>query len=110
MQGHFTPRVHRLTAPLLSHITQHTKATRNSSHAYWCYLVANTCSGSSSLYHTTAIMPSNPQNPMTRADAARIQSHTAKQNDGKVPAGSFAARAQVGARGHDTCVQVFMFI
>lgn len=31
--------------------------------------------------------------PMTKAAAARIQSATAKANDGKVPKGSFAATA-----------------
>jgi hypothetical protein len=34
---------------------------------------------------------------MTKADAARIQSATAKQNDGKVSKGSFASRAQSAA-------------
>lgn len=33
-------------------------------------------------------------NSMTPEDARRIQSSTAKQNGGKVPKGSFAARAQ----------------
>jgi hypothetical protein len=32
--------------------------------------------------------------PMTQADAARIQSATAQQNGGQVPAKSFSARAQ----------------
>lgn len=35
--------------------------------------------------------------PMTPADASRIQSAAAKANGGKVPAGSFAARAQSAA-------------
>lgn len=32
--------------------------------------------------------------PMTKSDAARIQSATAQQNGGQVPAKSFGARAQ----------------
>lgn len=36
---------------------------------------------------------SNAKIPMTRAAAARIQSATAKANGGKVPKGSFAAKA-----------------
>jgi len=35
--------------------------------------------------------------PMTTADAARIQSATAKQSGGEVPANSFNARAQRAA-------------
>lgn len=35
--------------------------------------------------------------PMSKAAAARIQSATAKSNDGVVPKGSFAARAQSAA-------------
>lgn len=35
--------------------------------------------------------------PMTKEAAARIQSSTAQQNDGQVPKGSFAARAQSAA-------------
>jgi hypothetical protein len=32
--------------------------------------------------------------PMTQKDASRIQSSTAKQNEGKTPPNSFASRAQ----------------
>lgn len=35
--------------------------------------------------------------PMTKSDAARIQSGAARTNDGVVPKGSFAARAQSAA-------------
>lgn len=35
--------------------------------------------------------------PMTKEASARIQSATAKANNGKVPAGSFSARAQSAA-------------
>lgn len=35
--------------------------------------------------------------PMTKADASRIQSATAKNHGGKIPKGSFAARAQAVA-------------
>ena len=38
-----------------------------------------------------------PKNPMTKEDAARIQSSYAKQHDGKVDRGSFPARAQAAA-------------
>lgn len=38
-----------------------------------------------------------PVTPMTPEAAARIQSVTAKANGGKVPADSFAARAQSSA-------------
>lgn len=44
--------------------------------------------------------PSAPRNPMTPAAASRIQSATAKQHGGAVPAGSFAARVQSAAAGH----------
>ena len=35
--------------------------------------------------------------PMTKRDAARIQSVTAKSNDGSVPKGHFTGRAQSAA-------------
>jgi len=35
--------------------------------------------------------------PMTKSDAARIQSATAKSNDGSVPKGHFTGRAQSAA-------------
>jgi hypothetical protein len=35
-----------------------------------------------------------PNHPMTQSDASRIQSATAKQSGGGVPAGSFSSRAQ----------------
>ena len=38
-----------------------------------------------------------PKNPMTKEDAARIQSSYAKEHDGKVDEGSFPARAQAAA-------------
>ncbi|XP_078378495.1 uncharacterized protein LOC144661556 [Oculina patagonica] len=38
-----------------------------------------------------------PKNPMTKEDAARIQSAEAKQHGGKVEKGGFAARAQSAA-------------
>ena len=38
-----------------------------------------------------------PKKPMTKEDAARIQSSNAKQNDGKVDKGTFPARAQAAA-------------
>lgn len=38
-----------------------------------------------------------PRSPMTTAAAARIQSATARSNDGQVAPGSFAARAQSAA-------------
>ncbi len=38
--------------------------------------------------------------PMTQADAARIQSATAKQNGGQVPPDSFASRAQRAAQNN----------
>ncbi|MBO2568875.1 hypothetical protein KJI95_10050 [Shewanella sp. JM162201] len=40
---------------------------------------------------------SNNKTPMTPAAAARIQSGTAKQGNGQVAKGSFAARAQSAA-------------
>ncbi|MCH8497640.1 MAG: hypothetical protein LAT63_04145 [Marinobacter sp.] len=40
---------------------------------------------------------SKAKTPMTPAAAARIQSATAKQNGGKTPKGSFAAKAQSSA-------------
>lgn len=40
---------------------------------------------------------SSPKHPMTTSDAARIQSHAAKADGGKVEKGSFAARAQAAA-------------
>jgi hypothetical protein len=45
----------------------------------------------------TPSKPVAPVTPMTPADAARIQSATAKANGGIVPKGSFAARAQGAA-------------
>ena len=44
-----------------------------------------------------------PKNPMTKDAASRIQSSTAKQNDGGVSKGSFPARAQSTAdkRGNE---------
>ena len=42
-------------------------------------------------------MPKNTPTPMTPTDASRIQAATAKQNDGMVPKGSFAATAQSAA-------------
>ncbi|MBN9133505.1 MAG: hypothetical protein J0H48_09100 [Nitrosospira multiformis] len=44
-----------------------------------------------------------PVTPMTPADAARIQSATAKANGGRVPKGSFAARAQGAAAKSGKC-------
>lgn len=38
-------------------------------------------------------------NKMSKAAASRIQSSTAKANGGKVPKGSFAARAQSASAG-----------
>jgi len=38
-----------------------------------------------------------PKNPMTKEDAARIQSAEAKQHGGEVEKGSFPARAQAAA-------------
>ena len=35
-----------------------------------------------------------PKNPMTKEDAARIQSSEAKQHGGGVPKGGFSSRAQ----------------
>lgn len=40
--------------------------------------------------------------PMTKAAVARIQSTTAKANDGKVPKGSFAAKAASVAAKNET--------
>lgn len=40
---------------------------------------------------------SKSKTPMTPAAAVRIQSATAKANDGKTPKGSFAAKAQSAA-------------
>ena len=42
-------------------------------------------------------MPDSKKIPMTTKAAARIQSSTAKQNNGTVPKGSFAAKAQKAA-------------
>jgi len=39
---------------------------------------------------------------MTKAAAARVQSATAKANRGKVPKGSFAAKAQSAASRNST--------
>lgn len=45
-------------------------------------------------------LPSVPANPMTAADAARIQSVEAKKKGGSVDKGSFAARAtRVATKG-----------
>lgn len=41
--------------------------------------------------------PANQPKPMTKPDAARIQSGAAKKGDGGVQKGSFASRAQKGA-------------
>lgn len=41
--------------------------------------------------------PKPPQQPMSRQDAARIQSAEARQGDGGVKKGDFAARAQAAA-------------
>lgn len=41
--------------------------------------------------------PRPSRTPMTPEDAARIQSHTAKQHGGAVPPESFATRAQRAA-------------
>jgi hypothetical protein len=41
--------------------------------------------------------PSVPRTSMTPADAARIQSTTARKHGGLVPADSFASRAQAAA-------------
>ena len=40
---------------------------------------------------------SSPKVQMTKADAARIQSATAKANGGKVPKGTFSSRATSAA-------------
>ena len=42
-----------------------------------------------------------PKNPMTKEDAARIQSSYAKQHGGEVDKGSFPARAQAAAAKHE---------
>jgi len=42
-----------------------------------------------------------PKNPMTKEDAARIQSSYAEQHGGKVDKGSFPARAQAAAARHE---------
>ena len=42
-----------------------------------------------------------PKNPMTKEDAARIQSAEAKKHGGGVPKGSFPARAQAAADKHE---------
>jgi len=42
-----------------------------------------------------------PKNPMTKEDAARIQSAYAKEHDGKVDKGTFPARAQAAADKHE---------
>ena len=42
-----------------------------------------------------------PKNPMTKEDAARIQSSYAKQHDDKVVKNSFPARAQAAAAKHE---------
>ena len=42
-----------------------------------------------------------PKNPMTKEDAARIQSSNAKQHGGEVHKGSFPARAQAAAAKHE---------
>ena len=42
-----------------------------------------------------------PKNPMTKEDAARIQSSHAKQHGGKVDKNSFPARAQAAAARHE---------
>jgi hypothetical protein len=42
-------------------------------------------------------MPDSKKTPMTTKAAARIQSSTAKQNNGTVPKESFAAKAQKAA-------------
>ena len=41
--------------------------------------------------------PQAPKTPMTEEAAARIQSAEAKQNNGKVAKGGFAARSQAAA-------------
>jgi hypothetical protein len=42
-------------------------------------------------------MSNGAKTPMSSKDAARIQSATAKTNDGKVSKGSFPARAQAAS-------------
>lgn len=42
-------------------------------------------------------MSNSKKTPMTTEDAARIQSSTAKKNNGQVEKGSFAAKAQKAA-------------
>ena len=42
-----------------------------------------------------------PKNPMTKEDAARIQSSYAKQHGGEVDKGCFPARAQAVASKHE---------
>ena len=42
-----------------------------------------------------------PKHPMTKEDAARIQSSYAKQHGGEVDKGSFPARAQAAADKHE---------
>ncbi len=43
----------------------------------------------------------NQRTSMTKDDSARISSATAKANDGKIPAGSFASRADSAAQKND---------
>ena len=53
------------------------------------------CCPTSRLENTMAkTPPANQPKPMTKPDAARIQSGAAKKGDGGVPKGSFASRAQ----------------
>jgi hypothetical protein len=59
------------------------------------------CASSFKRSHTEVKHMSNKnqatKTPMTKSDAARIQSVTAKSNDGSVPKGHFTGRAQSAA-------------
>ena len=48
----------------------------------------------------SAQLDGEPKHPMTKEDAARIQSSYAKQHGGEVDKGSFPARAQAAADKH----------
>lgn len=54
-------------------------------------------SGEANLTIKGNIMSNSKKTPMTTEDAARIQSSTAKKNNGQVEKGSFAAKAQKAA-------------